>query len=147
MRKTFWLLIPLVFVFSQEPGIAGPQSDAELEAKLNQKIEQMKAEGVSQEEIDKFVAGFKKKVAVLKAEHEKQEAVLEKVGALKSELKKKVKKMKAAGTVEKEVNEVIADYEGKIREELEASGAPEEAIKKVIAGYRAEMEKIKNNPS
>ena len=141
MRKTLWILtVVAVFVISQIAVSAEIQTDAELKAKLEHKVAQMKAEGASPEEIGKFVGEFEKKVAVKKAkhlnkQHKKQEHVMQKVSALETELKKKIKKMKAAGAAEKEINKVIADYRVKIEKEMKAAGAPETAIKKVIAYY------------
>ena len=68
MRKTLWLLtVAAVFVISQIVVSAGIPTDAELKAKLDQKVAQMKAEGAPQEEVDRFIAEFEKKVAAMKA--------------------------------------------------------------------------------
>lgn len=123
MQKTLWLLtISLVLVLIQGTAGAGIPTDAELKAKLEQKIAQMKAEGASQQEVDKYVAEFEKKVAVMKAEQKKKQAgQSEKVAALEVEMKEKVKAMKSAGASKEEINKVIADYKVKIDKEIAAS--------------------------
>jgi DNA-binding transcriptional regulator YhcF (GntR family) len=126
MKKTLWIL-PLLLLLSVSIATAGDEKvDVKaMKQKLAQKIETMKANGASQEEIDKMVADFKKKVAAMEADHKTST----KVDALKIEAKKKIAEMKAAGASEQEIQDVIAKYKQKIQQ-LEAKSVKKEKSKK-----------------
>ena len=87
MKKALWILPLLMFIAVTFVSAGDEKADIKaMKQKLSQKIEIMKANGASQEEIDKLVADFKKKLASMQSG---QKVETTKVAALKAEAKKR----------------------------------------------------------
>jgi cytochrome c-type biogenesis protein CcmH/NrfF len=126
MKRVVWIL-PVVILLAGILVIAeDSKSDVKaMKQQLTKKIEAMKANGASQEEINQLIADFKKKVAAMEPG---QKTELDQVDALKVAAKKKIAEMKAAGASEAEINEVTAKYKEKIKQ-LEVKMLQEEKLK------------------
>jgi hypothetical protein len=128
MSKT--LLVAFMALLLAGSMIFGDDSKDEKKAmkeKLTQQIATMKAEGASQEEIDRYVAEFKKKMAAKNSEFKTSSSEVE---ALKIEAKKKIAEMKAAGATENEIQDVMAKYKQKIEQIESTPPKPEKKEKK-----------------
>ncbi len=111
MKKSVLLVFALLLPFLILAASAQDKPDAKvLQAKLDQKVAQMKASGASQQEIDTFIAEFKKKAeAMHKAQIQgdpDEKAFMEKVN-------KKAKDMKAAGASDEDIKKMVKEAKSK----------------------------------
>jgi DNA-binding transcriptional regulator YhcF (GntR family) len=107
MKRLVLLVSALFLLFLIPTVLAQDKPDAKmLKEKQDRKIAEMKAAGASQEEINAFIAEFKKKVAAMdKAQTQNtpdEKAFMEKV-------KQKAVDMKAAGASDDEIKKMVTE--------------------------------------
>ena len=113
--------LSMMFLLLMVPALSAQEKpDVELmKQKVAQKTAEMRTAGVSEEEINKFIAESKKKIEQLNANHGGPVVMDEK--ALMEKLDKKVAQMRAAGASDEEINKVVREFKNKVAE-MKASG-------------------------
>ncbi len=104
MKRTVLLVCALLLPLLITAATAGEKPDAKaLQAKLDKKVAEMKASGASQQQIDTFIAEFKKKAEAMNtgqvSSTPDEKAFAEKVA-------QKAKDMKAAGKSDEEIQKM-----------------------------------------